>query len=69
MCAAAISFARIEKLYFGAEDVKGGAVINGVRFYEQKTCNHRPEVESGLLESECSQILKDFFKKKRQLKP
>ena len=66
MCAGAISFARIENLYFGATDTKGGAVISGVRFYEQPTCHHRPKIHSGLMEQECSQILKDFFKKKRK---
>lgn len=65
MCAAAISFARIENLYFGATDVKGGAVVSGVKFYEQPTCHHKPHVHSGLLADECSQILKDFFKNKR----
>lgn len=65
MCAAAISFARINHLYFGAYDEKGGAVANGVRFYEQPTCHHRPQVTGGISEVECSQILKDFFKKKR----
>lgn len=65
MCAAAISFARIKNLYFGAYDEKGGAVINGVKFYEQKTCHHKPNVVGGILEEECSQILKDFFKNKR----
>ncbi len=66
MCAAAISFARIKHLYFGAYDEKGGAVVNGPRFYEQKTCHHRPETTGGILEHECAQILKDFFKNKRQ---
>ena len=66
MCAAAISFARIENLYFGATDPKGGAVVSGVRFFEQPTCHHRPNVYSGLLEKECAQILKDFFKQKRK---
>ena len=65
MCAAAISFARIKNLYFGAYDEKGGAVTNGVKFYEQKTCHHKPNVIGGILENECSQILKDFFKNKR----
>ena len=68
MCAAAISFARLENLYFGTEDAKGGAVVNGVRFYEQPTCHHCPNVHQGLLQEECSQILKDFFKKKRDKK-
>lgn len=65
MCAAAISFARIENLYFGATDAKGGAVISGVKFYEQPTCHHKPHIHNGLLADECSQILKDFFKNKR----
>ncbi len=65
MCAAAISFARIENLYFGAADAKGGAVTNGVRFYNQPTCHHRPHVCGGILEEECAQLLKDFFKAKR----
>lgn len=65
MCSAAISFARIKNLYFGAYDEKGGAVINGVKFYEQKTCHHKPNVIGGILEEQCSQLLKDFFKNKR----
>ena len=65
MCAAAISFARIETLYIGTPDPKGGAVLNGVKFYEAPTCHHRPKVESGFLADECSQILKDFFRAHR----
>ena len=65
MCAAAISFARIRKLYFGATDEKGGAVVSGVKFYESATCHHRPEVEGGICADECSVILKEFFKAKR----
>lgn len=65
MCAAAISMARIEHLYFGAFDIKGGAVTNGVKFYEAQTCHHRPEVIGGILEAQCSMILKNFFKAKR----
>jgi len=65
MCAAAISFARIQNLYFGAYDTKGGAITNGVRFYEQPTCHHRPNTTGGLLETQCSQLLKDFFRNKR----
>ena len=65
MCAAAISFARIENLYFGAIDVKGGAVVSGVRFYEQPTCHHKPKVCPGIMAEECSRLLKDFFKQKR----
>lgn len=66
MCAAAISFARIEHLYFGAADEKGGAVISGVKFYEAKTCHHRPEIIQGICAEECAQILKDFFAAKRE---
>ncbi len=65
MCAAAISFARIKNLYFGAFDPKGGAVTNGVKFYEQPTCHHRPNVIGGILEQQCSDILKIFFQNKR----
>lgn len=65
MCAAAISFARIKNLYFGAIDEKGGAVVSGVKFYDSPTCHHKPIIHQGLMQAECSQILKDFFKKKR----
>lgn len=65
MCAAAISFARIANLYFGAYDEKGGAVINGTRFFEQKTCHHKPQIYGGILQKSCSQILKEFFQTKR----
>ena len=65
MCAAAISFARIENLYIGAEDEKGGAVFNGVKFFESKTCHHKPKIKSGILSNTCSQILKTFFRNKR----
>ncbi len=66
MCAAAISFARINHLYFGAYDEKGGGVANGIKFYEQKTCHHRPKITGGILEEESSELLKKFFKNKRQ---
>ena len=65
MCAAAISFARIRRLYFGVEDVKGGAVNNGVRFFEQATCHHAPEVYCGIAEQEAAALLKVFFEKMR----
>lgn len=65
MCAAAISFARISNLYFGATDEKGGAVVSGVKFYDSPTCHHRPTVYSGILEQPCSEIMKAFFKAKR----
>ena len=65
MCAAAISFARIRRLYFGAEDIKGGAVVNGPRFFDQPTCHHAPEVYSGFAESEAAALLVEFFRQKR----
>lgn len=65
MCAAAISFARLNRVIFGASDPKGGGVIHGGKFYEQPTCHHKPEVAHGIMADECSQILKDFFKDKR----
>lgn len=65
MCAAAISFARIRRLYYAAGDVKGGAVENGVRFYHQPTCHHVPEVYSGIRESEAADMLKGFFHDRR----
>lgn len=65
MCAAAISFARINTLVFGASDPKGGGVLHGAKFYEQPTCHHRPEVHHGIMSDECGQILKDFFRSKR----
>lgn len=66
MCAAAISFARIRRLYIGTEDVKGGAVLNGTRFFQQDTCHHTPEVYSGFNEEICAAILKTFFLKQRK---
>lgn len=68
MCAAALSFARISRIVFGASDVKGGGVLHGGEFYTQSTCHHKPEIEHGLMEQECGQILKDFFKDKRNAK-
>lgn len=65
MCAGAISFARIRRLYFGATDEKGGGVVSGVRFFAQPTCHHAPEVYSGLGEVEASGMLKRFFREKR----
>jgi tRNA(Arg) A34 adenosine deaminase TadA len=65
MCAGAVSFARIRRLYYGATDEKGGAVESGVRFFAQPTCHHAPEVYSGLGESESAALLKDFFKSRR----
>ncbi len=65
MCAAAISFARIRRLYFGASDPKGGAVENGVRLYRSPSCHHAPEVYGGLSEREAAELLRDFFREKR----
>lgn len=65
MCAAAISFSRIRRLYFGAADPKGGAVENGVRLYESPTCHHVPEVYGGLRETEAAALLRDFFRERR----
>src|SRR6476619_5184787 len=65
MCAAAISFARIRRLYYGAADPKGGAVENGVRYFASPTCHHQPEVYGGMGESESATLLKEFFKTRR----
>lgn len=65
MCAGAIAFARIRRLYFGAADPKGGAVENGVRLYGDPTCHHRPEVYGGLQESASAELLRDFFRERR----
>ncbi len=66
MCAAAISFARLRRLYFGAADDKGGAVVSGVRFYTSPTCHHAPDVYAGIGETRASEMLKDFFKDRRE---
>ncbi|KRD64358.1 nucleoside deaminase [Ensifer sp. ENS10] len=65
MCAAAISFARIRRLYYGADDPKGGAVDSGVRFFGSPTCHHVPDVYSGLAEREAADLLRNFFAGKR----
>ena len=65
MCAAAISFARIRRVYYGAADPKGGAVEHGVRFFSAPTCHHRPEVYGGIAEVQASELLKEFFKARR----
>jgi tRNA(adenine34) deaminase len=65
MCAAAISFARIRRLYYGASDPKGGAVEHGVRFFQSPTCHHRPEVYGGIGESEAATLLRGFFAERR----
>jgi tRNA(adenine34) deaminase len=65
MCAAAISFARIRRLYFGASDPKGGAVEHGPRFFTQATCHHAPEVYGGIGEAQSASLLKAFFAARR----
>lgn len=65
MCAAAIGFARIRRLYFGAFDPKGGGVEHGARIFTQPTCHHKPEVYGGMEETECAKILKNFFAGRR----
>jgi tRNA(adenine34) deaminase len=65
MCAAAIAFARIRRVYFGAYDPKGGAVESGVRFFAQPTCHHAPEVYGGIREGEAAALLRAFFAEKR----
>ena len=65
MCAAAISFARIRRLYYGASDPKGGAVEHGVRFFASPTCHHRPETYSGMGASEAGALLTEFFRERR----
>ncbi|MCB1430605.1 MAG: nucleoside deaminase [Nitratireductor sp.] len=65
MCAGALSFARIRRLYYGADDGKGGAVENGVRFFGDPACHHAPDVYSGMAARESSDLLKAFFRLKR----
>ena len=65
MCAAAISFARIRRLYFGAPDPKGGAVEHGPRFFEQPSCHHAPEVIGGVGDARAAALLKEFFAARR----
>lgn len=65
MCAGAISFARIRRLYFGTADEKGGAVEHGVRFFAQPSCHHAPEVYGGLAAGEAASLIKDFFRRRR----
>ncbi len=65
MCAGAISHARLRRLYYGADDPKGGAVANGPRFFAQPTCHHRPDVYGGIGEAEAAALLRDFFRDRR----
>jgi len=65
LCAAAISFARLRRVIFGAFDEKMGAVVNGPRFFEQPTCHHRPEVEGGVMADRSADLLRGFFRARR----
>jgi tRNA(adenine34) deaminase len=65
MCAGAVAYARIRRLYYGAADPKGGAVDNGVKFFASPSCHHRPEVYGGLAEAEAGALLKEFFRERR----
>ena len=65
MCATAISFARIRRLYFGAEDTKMGGVLNGPKIFSNPTCHHAPEVFDGIGEARARKLMQDFFKAKR----
>lgn len=65
MCAQAIAFARLRRLYFAAYDPKGGGVDHGPRIFEQSTCHHRPEVLGGIQELDAARLLRDFFKERR----
>ncbi len=66
MCTGAISFARIRRLVFGADDPKGGAVLHGPKFFEQPTCHWRPDVQSGVLADQAANLLKSFFAARRK---
>ena len=65
MCAQAISFARVRRLYYGASDPKGGGVEHGPRIFGQPTCHHRPEIYSGIAEQEAGDLLRVFFRERR----
>ena len=65
MCAQAIAFARLRRLYFGAADPKGGGIEHGARIFQQPTCHHRPEVIGGIQESRAAQLLRRFFEARR----
>jgi tRNA(adenine34) deaminase len=65
MCAAAISLARIRRLYYGAADFKAGAVEHGVQFFSDRTCLHRPEIYGGIGEREAATLLQNFFRARR----
>jgi tRNA(Arg) A34 adenosine deaminase TadA len=65
MCATAISFARLKRLYYGAPDAKGGGVEHGARIFHQPTCHHKPELYPGLGETEAAKLLRTFFQNRR----
>ena len=65
MCAQAISFARIRRLYWGAADPKGGGIEHGPRIFDQPTCHHKPELYPGLSEGEAGELLRVFFRERR----
>jgi tRNA(adenine34) deaminase len=65
MCAGAIAFARIRRLYYGASDPKGGAVDNGIKFFASSACHHQPDIYGGIAEAEASVLLKRFFQERR----
>jgi tRNA(adenine34) deaminase len=67
MCAQAISFVRLRRLYFGAYDPKGGGVDHGAKIFNASSCHHEPEVIGGIEEQKCAQLLRTFFEKKRKL--
>lgn len=66
MCAAAIAHCKIDRIFYGASDPKGGAIEYGARIFTLGTTHHRPEIIPGILEEECSKILKEFFKQIRK---
>jgi tRNA(adenine34) deaminase len=66
MCAAAISLARLRRLYFAAYDPKSGGVEHGARVFDHSTCHHRPEIYGGIRESEAAELLRDFFRERRE---
>jgi tRNA(Arg) A34 adenosine deaminase TadA len=65
MCAQAISFARLRRIYYGASDPKGGGVEHGPRIFSQPTCHHRPEIYGGIAESDAAEVLQSFFRERR----
>ena len=66
MCAGAIAQARLARLYYGAADIKGGAVDNGVALFDQPSCHHKPEIYGGLQEAASAQLLQAFFAQRRK---